>query len=120
MPGKLDPTLFPLREGTTVPRDLVVPHTATLWRRYGVTLDTLVIRGGISVYELLMLQPAPEGTDAATHVRNICECTVRQAMSVLSPIVTEWQAKRDADAEAAMLAMMDEGVTEENAEQPTV
>ena len=118
MPGKLDPTLFPLREGTTVPRDLVVPHTATLWRRYGITLDALGVRGGISVYELLMLQPPPEGTDAATHMRNICECTVQQAMSVLSRLVVAWQAKRDADA--ARLAMMEEGVTEENAEQPTV
>ncbi len=120
MPAPIDPSRFPLREGGTVPRDLVLPHAATLDRRYLGTLDTLVQRGGISVFELLMLQPPPPGATPAAHARDICGLTVVQAMARISGIVAAWQAKFDADAEAAMLAMFDEGtVAEENA-QPTV
>jgi hypothetical protein len=99
----LDPALFPLREGVTVPRDMVEPHAAALHRTYGTSLETLAKYGGISIYELLVLLPPTGGQDPGAHRRRIFELTLKQAMGELTRARTEWQAKREADAEAAML-----------------
>ncbi|MBI3567754.1 MAG: hypothetical protein HY084_06065 [Gemmatimonadetes bacterium] len=117
MPGTLDPTIFPLREGGFVPRDLVAPHADTLARRYGGTIESLAARGGISVYELLLLHPALEETELATCARDVYCLTVSQAMRVMSKRLAEWQARRDADAEAAMLAMFESGASDEGVAQ---
>ncbi|MCX5762091.1 MAG: hypothetical protein NTW72_11435 [Gemmatimonadetes bacterium] len=114
----IDPTTFPLREGVTVPRDLVAAHTATLVRCHGESLNVIAARGGISVFELLLLQPPPSGTDAATHRRDVCDLSVTGALKALTGVVDAFYKKREADAEAAMLAMMEEG-SEEPSEEPS-
>lgn len=103
----LDPTIFPLREGGSVPRDMVAVHEARLTLCHGVPLTTLAARGGISVFELLLLQPAPAGIDRDTYTHGVCDLTVTGAMSSLSRLLTAWHKQREADAEAAMLAMME-------------
>lgn len=103
----LDPTIFPLREGGSVPREIVAVHEARLRLCHGVPLVALATRGGISVFELLLLQPPPAGVDRETHTRNICDLTVTGAMKALEQLLTAWHKQREADAEAAMLAMME-------------
>ena len=121
MPGRTDPTIFPLREGGTVPRDLVAPYTATLGRRYGGTLESLAERGGISVYELwVLLQAAPSCIVPPGVANEIYGLTVVEAMRALSRHLADWEAKRAADAEAAMLAMFEEGAADESAQQSGV
>lgn len=102
-----DPTSFPLREGGNVPRDLVAPHAAALARCHGVSLHVLASRGGISVFELLLLQPVPAGTTRATYQQGILDLSVTGAMLALSRLLTQWHKQKEADAEAAMLAMME-------------
>lgn len=92
-----------------MPRELVVPLTDALARGHGLSLRMLAARGGISVFELLLLLPPPEGTDAATHQRNVCDLTLSQAMNALAKELAAFHARREAEAEAAMLAAMEEG-----------
>ena len=90
-----------------MPRDLVAAHADELARVYCASLDTLAACGGISVFELLMLLPPAEGTDQATHRRRICALTLNQAMQMKNEKLSAFHVKREADAEAAMLAMME-------------
>jgi len=108
----LDPTSFPLREGGSVPRDMLAPHAATLARCHGVALNVLASRGGISVFELLLLQPAPAGTSRAAYEHGILDLSLTGAMQALSRLLTQWHKQREADAEAAMLAMMEADAAE--------
>lgn len=103
----LDPTLFPLREGSNVPRELIAPFAARLARQYGGPLDAIALRGGISLYELLLLQPAPEGKTQVEHEHAVCDLTLRDAKQQVQQLRAAHQAKKEADAEAAMLAMME-------------
>jgi hypothetical protein len=108
-----DPTSFPLREGGSVPRELILMHEATLVRCHGVSLINLAARGGISVYEVLLLQPPPAGINKTTYTNNICDLTVSGAQQALDGVLAAFHAKKEADAEAAMLAMMEEGAPAE-------
>lgn len=107
MSGHTDPTTFPLREGVVVPRDMVAMHTATLERTHGVSLRALAGHGGISVYELLLLQPVPSDMDRARFERDIFDLTVPGALRRLHGAIEAFMKQREADAEAAMLAMME-------------
>ncbi len=109
MPGSADVTSFPLREGGSVPRDLVAPLADVLARGHGATVHVLARRGGISVFELLMLLPPPEGVDVSAHRRAVCDLTLSQAFHALATEITAFHKRKEADAEAAMLAMMEEG-----------
>jgi hypothetical protein len=110
----LDPTLFPLRDGPLIPRELILPFAAQLQKQYGGTLDAIAKRGGISVFELLMRQPAPEGKTQTAHELAVFEMTLTEAKGQLGRVLAAHQAQKEADAEAAMLAMMEA----EGAEQP--
>jgi hypothetical protein len=104
-----DPTSFPLREGGSVPRDLVNPLADALARGHGLTVPLLAAGGGISAFELLMLLPPPEGVDVATHRRNVLDLTLSQALHQVSKEITAFHKRREAEAEAEMLKQMEEG-----------
>jgi hypothetical protein len=111
----IDPTLFPLRDGPLIPRELVQPFAVLLQKQYGGTLDAIAKRGGISVFELLMRLPAAEGKTQSEHELAAFEMTLTDAKGELTRVLAAHQAQKEADAEAAMLAMMEA----EGAEQPT-
>lgn len=92
-----------------MPRDLLVPHTAALARGHGVSLNVLAMRGGISVYELLLLLPPADGVDAATHRNNVCDLTISQALKALERELAAFHKRKEEEAELAMLAMMEDG-----------
>jgi hypothetical protein len=84
---------------------MVEPYAAVLQRNYDASLDVLARRGGISVYELLLLMPSVGGREPGRHRSHVLDLTLTQAMGELSRARLDWQTKREADAEAAMLAM---------------
>lgn len=86
---------------------MLAPHVATLARSHGVSLDVLASRGGISVFELLLLQPVPAGTNRTANQQGILDLSVTGAMLALSRLLTQWHKQKEADAEAAMLALME-------------
>ncbi len=104
-----DLTSFPLREGGSVPRELVAPFADVLARGHGLSIAHLAARGGISVFELLLLLPPPDGVDVATHRRNVCDLTLGQAKKALSDELAAFHKKKEAEAEAEMLKSMEEG-----------
>lgn len=109
MTGPADFTSFPIREGGSVPRDLVLPFADALMRGHGVTLKMLAARGGISVYEMLLLIPPTDGADPMTHRHNVCDLTLSQAMAALQQALLAYHKKKEEEAEAEMLRMMEEG-----------
>lgn len=90
-----------------MPRELVAAHAAELGRVYGTSLDVIAACGGISVYELLLLLPADGGVDEVSHRRSVCGMTLNRAMRIKAEKVSAAYANREADAEAAMLAVME-------------
>lgn len=106
-----DITSFPLREGGSVPRDLVIPLADALARGHGLTIPHLAARGGISVFELLLLLPPAEGVDVATHRNNVCDLTLSEARQAISRELTAFHKRKEAEAEAEMLRQMEEGAT---------
>jgi hypothetical protein len=102
-----DPSVFPLREGVNVPREMIAGHAAALMRAHGESIEVLAARGGISVFELLLLIPGPDGVDPSVHQRNICDLTLTQAIARLTDVLAAFHKKREEEAELAMLAMME-------------
>lgn len=100
---------FPLREGGSVPREFVLPMEDALLRGYGQSLKMLAARGNVSVYEILMHLPAPEGVDQQSHRRSVCEMTISEARGALEEELLKFHKKKEADAEAEMLRLMEEG-----------
>ena len=109
MIGSPEFSSFPVREGGSVPREFVLPLEDGLNRGYGISLKSLARRGGVSVYELLLLLPPPEGMDPSDYKRRICELTISEALRTLDNELTKYHKKKEAEAEAEMLRMMEEG-----------
>lgn len=109
MLGSTDFSSFPVREGMSVPRDFVLPMEDGLVRGYGVSLKQLARRGGVSVYELLLLLPPPDGTTVETHRRRVCDLTVSEALNALDEALVQFHKQKEAEAEAEMLRLMEEG-----------
>lgn len=105
----MDSSSFPIREGGSVPRELIAPYTDALARGHGVSLNVLAMRGGISVYELLLLLPPAEGVSPQMHRSNVCDFTLSQALAELQRRLVTYHQQKEAEAEAAMLKMMEEG-----------
>ena len=104
-----DITSFPLREGGSVPRDLVAPHAEALARGHGVSINVLAMRGGISAFELLLLLPPAEGATAKQHCNWVCDLTLSQAINEITKAIAAFHKRKEEEAEAAMLKMMEEG-----------
>ncbi|MDQ8153704.1 MAG: hypothetical protein P3B98_03490 [Gemmatimonadota bacterium] len=100
---------FPIREGGSVPRDLILPHADALMRGHGISLKMLAARGGISVFEMLLLLPPLDNADTATHRSNVCDLTLNQALAALQTQLNAYHKRKEEEAEAEMLKMMEEG-----------
>ncbi len=100
---------FPLREGGTVPRELVTPLAEALQRGHGASVNMIALRGGISVFELLLLLPPRDGLTVEQHRRRVCDFTLAQALNEITKEVAAFHKRREEEAEAAMLKAMEEG-----------
>ena len=109
MPGTPDFSSFPIREGGSVPREFVLPFTDALLRGHGGSLKLLAEHGGISVFEMLLLVPPAEGIDPAAHRQAVCDLTLSQAMQAMQRELAAFHKRKEAEAEAEMLRMMEEG-----------
>jgi len=74
-----------------------------------MSINALALRGGISAFELLLLMPPADGETVEKHRNRVCDFTLSQAVNEVTKEVAAFHKRKEEEAEAAMLKMMEEG-----------